>query len=160
LISRISLRGSRWTLGVRFPSSRCFHRASNLTSATAAFLFGVADLNTLDLPLPRPGLARMGPKGSAPEGAGFGSFVNAFEALQVVIPPRGPRGNLWPLWELFNNVATDSNRAIDDYIGPIVRNALDSKLMRGEKKIGHEEGSLLDHLADMTDDIQIIRDEV
>lgn len=127
---------------------------------TAAFLFGVTDLNTLDLPLPRSGSAHMGPKGSAPEGAGFGSFVNAFETLQVAIPPRGPRGNLWPLWELFNNVAADSNRAMDNYIGPLVRQALDSKLKRGEQKLKHEEGSLLDHMADTTDNAKVIRDEV
>jgi hypothetical protein len=131
-----------------------------ITVVPGSFLFGVTDLNTLDLPLPRPGLSRLGPKGSAPEGPGFGRFVNAIEKLAVIIPPRGPRGNLWPLWELFSDVAADLNRAVDDYIGPLVRQALDSKIKRGEEKIGHEEGSLLDHLADATNDIQVIRDEV
>lgn len=112
----------------------------------------------------------MGPKGSMPmvdTGAGtyssrYTAFVNAFETLQIVTPPRGPRGNIWPLWELFTNVAKKSNRAIDGWIGPLVRQALDAKLngISGGKKKNIDEGSLLDHIAENTDDVKLIRDEV
>jgi hypothetical protein len=36
--------------------------------AAGEFLFGASDLNTLDLPLPIPGQAKMGPKGTMAEG--------------------------------------------------------------------------------------------
>lgn len=129
----------------------------------------MSDLNTLDLPLSRPGKARLGAKGNAPitEGSGYNNrysaFVNAFETLQVVIPPRGPRGNLWPLWELFTNVAANSNKAIDAWVSPLVRQALDAKvnsLGGSGAKRALEEGSLLDHIAGNTDDVKLIRDEV
>lgn len=132
-------------------------------------MFGVSDLNTLDLPLSLPGKAQLGLKGAAPLTGGSGdnnrynSFVNAFETLQIVIPPRAPRGNLWPFWELFANVAAESNKSIDDWIAPLVREAIDSKANRlSEDHTRHklEEGSLLDHIANSTDDAQVIRDEV
>lgn len=102
----------------------------------------------------------MGPKGSAVEGEIYGGFVNAFENLQVIIPPRAPRGALWPLWELHKEVATEANRAIDDFIGPLINRALDAKLHRGKGKSNADEGSLLDHMSDATDDNKVIRDEV
>lgn len=102
----------------------------------------------------------MGPKGSEPEGGGYSGFVKGFESLQIVIPPRGPRGSLWPLWELFNNVAAESNRLMDGWVGPLVKQALDTKIKRGSEKLDYEEGSLLDHIAEATDDVQVIRDEV
>lgn len=112
----------------------------------------------------------MGAKGNAPwieGGTGtyntrYSAFVNAFETLQVEIPPRGPRGNLWPLWELFRNVAAKSNQAIDDWVGPLVRQAIDAKVngLSGGGKKAIDEGSLLDHIADNTDDVKLIRDEV
>lgn len=110
----------------------------------------------------------MGVKGAiAPstEGSGYNStysaFVKAFETLQLVIPPRGPRGNLWPAWELFNNVAAESNKAIDDWVAPLVRQAIDAKaFVREAKKSGVAEGSLLDHIAESSDDVKLIRDEV
>lgn len=132
------------------------------------FLFGISDLNTLDLPLAQPGKATMGAKGaiaSSAEGSGYGTrysaFVQAFETLQLVIPPRGPRGNLWPAWELFNNVASESNKAIDDWVAPLVRQAIDAKAsVREAKKSGVAEGSLLDHIAESSNDVKLIRDEV
>lgn len=112
----------------------------------------------------------MGPKGTMPivqanvgtYNSRYSAFVNAFETLQIVMPPRGPRGNIWPAWELFTNVAKKSNRAMDDWIGPLVRQALDAKAngISGGKKKNIDEGSLLDHIAENTDDVKLIRDEV
>lgn len=102
----------------------------------------------------------MGPKGSAPEGDGYGSFVNAFETLQAVVPPRGARGSLWPLWELFKDVSSEANADIDRWVEPLITRALDAKKKRGGKPSGSEEGSFLDHMVDATDDPHMIRDEV
>ena len=42
----------------------------------------------------------------------------------------------------------------------MIRAALEEKKRRGSKKMGVEEGCLTDHLADSTEDVKLIRDEV
>src|ERR1700745_4103381 len=48
------------------------------------FLFGVPDLNTLGMPLPKAGRARLGSKGSASESI-YGGFAEAVEQVQVTV---------------------------------------------------------------------------
>lgn len=135
-----------------------------MISCIGEFLFGISDLHTLDLPFSRPGEAILGPKGSSVHSSHqislYSSFVNAFESLQVVIPLRGPRGNLWPLWEIFGDVGESANREIDNFVGPLVEKALEDKKETEKGLKDEEEGSLLEHIAGSTDDVKIIRDEV
>lgn len=110
----------------------------------------------------------MGPKGSAPlteagarnKTSQYSTFVDAFDTLQTIIPIRGIRGNLWPAWELFSSQAKEPKQAVDDWIEPLIRQTLEAKTQRlnGEKSL--DEGSLLEHISQSTDDRKIIRDEV
>ncbi|KDN35015.1 hypothetical protein RSAG8_11958, partial [Rhizoctonia solani AG-8 WAC10335] len=73
--------------------------------AAGDFLFGASDLNTLDLPLPIAGRAKMGPKGTLAEG-GYGNFVSAFEKALILLPIRSRLGkHLWPAAEVFADKA-------------------------------------------------------
>lgn len=69
-------------------------------------------------------------------------------------------GKIWPLFEMITNSGTAPNKVIDDWVAPLVKRALESKSMRGSEKMAAEEGSLVDHLADMLDSERAIRDEV
>ncbi|KAF8308491.1 cytochrome P450 monooxygenase CYP63 [Clavulina sp. PMI_390] len=136
--------------------------------AAGEFLFGVPDFDTLDAPLPRPGKAVLGPKGSSmpnTESNAYMDFVNALEGIQVATAPRPLRGALWPLWEWSKNVADEPNKVISAWLAPLIERALDAKKARrkgvkGSEKIGTEEGSLLEHIAESTEDVQTVRDEL
>lgn len=124
---------------------------------SGTFLFGIPDFNTLDLPLSKP---EMGVKGSAMVESPYGGFVTAFETLQAEIPPRAPRGKLWPLWEMFGEVGQEANREVDRFLVPLIEKAL--RRAKEEKGAGgsDREGSLLDHIVGSTTDERMIRDEV
>lgn len=51
--------------------------------AGGQFLFGTKELHTLDGRLPRAGRAKLGIKGSAPEGS-YGGFMRAFDDVQTI----------------------------------------------------------------------------
>ena len=102
--------------------------------AAGEFLFGASDLNTLDLPLPIAGHAKMGTKGTQAEGlshhyyahtctdtyliiGGYGSFVTAFENALVLLPIRSRLGRyMWPLAELSGDKAKPHRKEIDFWI--------------------------------------------
>ncbi|KAF8308485.1 cytochrome P450 monooxygenase CYP63 [Clavulina sp. PMI_390] len=137
--------------------------------AAGEFLFGVSDFDTLDAPLPRPGQATMGAKGSSvteSQRNAYTDFVNAFEWFQVAIAPRSSRGILWPLWEWSKNVADEPNEVITSWVRPLVERALENKKNRekagdaSEEKMGTDEGSLLEHIAESTEDVKLVRDEL
>ncbi|KAF8308494.1 cytochrome P450 [Clavulina sp. PMI_390] len=138
------------------------------TDAAGEFLFGVSDFNTLDLPLPRPGKATLTPKGSAVSDAQsnvYTKFLSAFERIQIAIAPRPFRGVLWPLWEWSKNLAEEHNKVVSAWLGPLIRRVLDAKEKRkkaGEcrAKLELEEGSLLEHIAESTEDVKLVRDEL
>ncbi|KAF8314509.1 cytochrome P450 [Clavulina sp. PMI_390] len=139
--------------------------------AAGEFLFGVPDFNTLDAPLPRPGQSTLGPKGSSPpesQSTPYTDFVNAFEGTLVAIAPRIMRGNVWPLWELVTNGTDKYNKVLDDWMRPLVRRALEARTTKSKEaeKNGNNRtpvsdgGSLLEHIAQSTDDEKLIRDEL
>ena len=74
--------------------------------------------------------------------------------------PRFLRGPLWPLFEWFKDETQDRNKAIDAWIKLLITKAMEDKKMRAGKKLGPEEGSFLDHLAESTSDVRLIRDEL
>ena len=61
---------------------------------------------------------------------------------------------------MITDTGAEPNNVIDDWVRPIVRRALESKRIRGAEKMDAEGGSLVDHLADATEDERAIRDEV
>ncbi|KAF8314508.1 cytochrome P450 monooxygenase CYP63 [Clavulina sp. PMI_390] len=139
--------------------------------AAGEFLFGVPDFNTLDAPLPRPGQTTLGPKGSSPpetQSTPYTDFVKAFEGTLVAIAPRVMRGSLWPFWELSTNATSKYNKTISDWMRPFVRGAIEAKKARvklteknGDANIAAPDaGSLLDHIAQSTEDEKLIGDEL
>ncbi|KAG8893551.1 hypothetical protein FRB99_001879, partial [Tulasnella sp. 403] len=123
------------------------------------FLFGTSDLNTLELPLPKAGHAALGKKGAAMSGT-YGDFVTAFEEAQMYSLARAASPTLiWTAKEFFHNKLSGTQKAIDAYLSPLIRRALDNK--RSEKPEGEAQPqSFLDHLAASTDDMQVIKDQL
>ncbi|THH11129.1 hypothetical protein EW146_g8151 [Bondarzewia mesenterica] len=123
------------------------------------FLFGKC-LNTLEGALPIAGKAKTGPKGSAIDDE-FGTFAWAFEDVQVKISTRTRIGKMWPIFELFKDKTTESNAVVQDWIKPLVEKALEEK--DEDSKLGgrkDEDKTFLSHLADSTNDTELIRFQV
>jgi len=131
--------------------------------AAGEFLFGASDLNTLNLPLPIAGQAKMGTKGTQAEG-GYGSFVTAFENALVLLPIRSRLGRyMWPLAELSGDKARPHRKEIDFWIQPLLDLAFSRReqWVRGggdEKKAAGE--TFIDHLVSSTNDRQMIANEL
>lgn len=83
--------------------------------AAGQFLFGTNTLNTLELPLPRPGQGALGSKGTQ-LGGDYGKFVSAFEGVQQVVGVRFRRSWLWPLMEMITDATDAYNGTIDDWV--------------------------------------------
>lgn len=128
--------------------------------SASEFLFG-SNLDTLSLSLPEPGKAKMGPKGSATNDE-FGSFAQAFETAQCVVTQRARLGYFWPVAELLNNNIKKASRITKQWLDPLVQRAIDEKLKA--KRAGIEapisERTFLEHLAQSTEDVGLIRDEL
>ncbi|KAF9506193.1 hypothetical protein BS47DRAFT_1399699 [Hydnum rufescens UP504] len=118
------------------------------------FLFATTKLNTLDLPLPRPGEAAMVATGT--QGHDYGEFLNALEQIQLITSERVRRSWVWPLYEWWGDATSPYNKAIDDWVAPLIQGALEAKKKRGSEKMGANEASLTDHLVDSTDNLKNI----
>ncbi|KAF8313151.1 cytochrome P450 [Cantharellus anzutake] len=130
--------------------------------AAGEFFFGSTTFNTLDLPLPPPNKkSKLGPKGTEPEGS-YGSFAYPFEKLQEITLIRNLRGPLkvWGLMEFWKDETKIHRLAVDAFIDPLIEDALKEKRKRGMKQRDPDEGNLVDHLVDMTNDLKLIRDEL
>lgn len=117
------------------------------------FLFGKSDLNTLDLPLPKAGTARLGPKGVATDGM-YGGFAQAFEEGQTNTRDRlGKPQFFWMAKEFFTDSQAKMYQVITDYLEPMAKAALDRKEKAEANRGSDEEDgmSFLDHLARSTD---------
>ncbi|TFK38526.1 cytochrome P450 monooxygenase CYP63 [Crucibulum laeve] len=128
--------------------------------AASEFLFG-QDLETLAAELPIPGKTEMGPKGSATEDT-WGAFAKAFELSQQNITRRGRIGNLWPLFELFEDKNEKPSKVVREWLNPLVRQALEEKARAEKAGICSPvtEKTFLQHLADSTDDPVLICDQL
>ncbi|TDL23414.1 cytochrome P450 monooxygenase CYP63 [Rickenella mellea] len=128
--------------------------------SASEYLFG-ENLDTLSKPLPFPGRAKLGPKGSATEDD-WGTFVNAFEEAQSLVTHRARLGVFWPLMELFRDKGTKPSNDIKEWLDPLVQRAVEEKeKMRASGVASHiEDKTFLEHLADSTEDVDLIRDEL
>jgi hypothetical protein len=97
--------------------------------AAGEFLFGTTELNTLDFPLPKPGKALLGQKGSLHEGE-YGGFANAVKELQEVMNTRAMRPWIWPLYELFGDATNPPNEMIDDWVSNFLKHPISLYLIR------------------------------
>ncbi|KAI0082443.1 cytochrome P450 monooxygenase pc-2 [Panus rudis PR-1116 ss-1] len=135
-----------------------------LDSATE-FLFG-ACVHSLEAELPYP--TALYPQGASTRSLSKSEdFARAFSQAQDIISNRLRIGWVWPLFELFEDKTAKPMKIVNDYIDPIVKQALDKA--KREKAMGNgrrpdvdtvEEGeTLLDHLVNQTSDFSVVHDE-
>lgn len=84
-----------------------------------------------------------------------GDFACAFAEAQYIASRRLRRGWLWPLFELCGDKTVEPMKAVNAYIEPILKDAIEkakTTTLRGEKPTpeSSNEGTLLDHLVRLT----------
>ncbi|KLO18687.1 cytochrome P450 [Schizopora paradoxa] len=91
-------------------------------------------------------------------------FSEAFSKAQKAISLRLRLGDNWPLWELFEDKTRGEMETVDAYLQPILQQALakkgDIKKTAEDKDEIAEDETLLDHLATLTDDRKLLKDEL
>jgi hypothetical protein len=125
--------------------------------AAGEFLFGSKEFNTLDQPLPVPSSDGIDANAA---GADQGPYGESVIALQEIIALRSISGRWWAMREFWKDDTIGYNKFVDRFVLPLVQKALDNKMLRGEKKCDVQEGNLVDHMADTTSNVKLIRDEV
>ncbi|KAG8984793.1 hypothetical protein FRB95_006304 [Tulasnella sp. JGI-2019a] len=124
-----------------------------------AFLFGTDDLNTLDLPLPEPGEARLGPKGIAVDGA-YGDYAQALDQELVNLRVRATTPAIvWTAREFFSDTMASVKVPVRAYLRPLVTQALEKEKRRAGSNNG-DEISFLDHLVQSTEDVPHIQSQL
>ena len=131
-----------------------------LDSATE-FLFGHC-VHSLNAGLPYPHNVSYIPSNVlTPEKQLANSFSAAFLDVQFAVSHRERVGSIWPLWEIFENKTKKSMKVVDAFIKPIIADAIaKNNHARREEKVSQEgEGTLLDHLVQVTSDPKVLKDE-
>ena len=82
-------------------------------------------------------------------------FARAFADAQYVVSQRVHKSWLWPLFELWRDETAEPMKAVNAYIEPILKDALEKAKMaapHGEKSTpeSSDEDTLLDHLVRLT----------
>ena len=131
-----------------------------LDSATE-FLFGHC-VHSLNAGLPYPHNVSYIPSNVlTPEKQIANNFSAAFLDVQFAVSQRERLGLVWPLWEVFENKTKRPMKVVDAFIEPIIADAIAKKNnARREEKVSQEgEGTLLDHLVQVTSDPKVLKDE-
>ncbi|KAH9930605.1 cytochrome P450 monooxygenase pc-2 [Fomitopsis serialis] len=149
-----------------------------LDSATE-FLFG-ACVHSLRSTLPYPhNISAASPSSpfpstsAAPPSPTAEAFATAFSKAEHLCAERATMGKVWPLSEMREDKTREHMRVVDEYLHPILEEALRKKAEREREKarvsggkVGEdadeiEEGeTLMDHLAKFTSDLTVLHDEV
>ena len=119
-------------------------------------------INTLSLPLPHPGTAIQGSKGSLipqsdtttsgqPSTADFAKFVPAFLRAQTHVVIRFRRRNTWRLWEFFRDGNAEDVAIINQWLDSVVKEVREEHIANKKEKKAIEEDSFLDYLVASTD---------
>ncbi|KAJ7634636.1 cytochrome P450 monooxygenase pc-3 [Roridomyces roridus] len=127
-----------------------------LDSATE-FLFGKS-VDSLSAGLPYPASSSQTNPPSFLEHSS-NRFVNAFMEGQKLHVYRSPFGSKWALNEFWHDKIKPHRDVIDQFIEPILNDALTEKA-RADVDPKSEPDTLLSHLVQETEDKQIIRDEI
>ncbi|KAJ7250360.1 cytochrome P450 monooxygenase pc-3 [Mycena rebaudengoi] len=88
------------------------------------------------------------------------AFVDAFLEAQRLHVARSRFGTRWPLNEFWKDVVKPQRAIIDQFIEPILNEALAEKSLSQTDESGARTETLLSHLLKGTDDKQVIRDEI
>ncbi|KAH9918439.1 cytochrome P450 [Fomitopsis serialis] len=122
--------------------------------AASEFLFGSC-VRSLQSPLPTLASVAIGPPNHASARATIAQrFATAFQEAEHVCSERAWRGWIWPLFEAFENKSTKHMQVVDQFLEPIVQDALrkrDMKSSEGEESANvDDEETFLDHLVRYT----------
>ncbi|KZT09729.1 cytochrome P450 [Laetiporus sulphureus 93-53] len=96
------------------------------------------------------------------------AFARALANVQHVISERAQLGEISPVFEIRKNKADEYMRVVDDYVGPILQEALrkkeqmikDGKWGKERDEAVEDDDSLLDHLIRYTSGPVVLHDEV
>jgi len=125
------------------------------------FLFGHC-VHSLDTGLPYSVNASYVPLNvQSPETERANAFSSAFlEALEA-ITQRERLGIIWPLFEIMTDKTKKPMEIVNDFLEPIIADAIRKKNDVHDEKDAKfsEEGTLLDHLVQVTSDSKILKDE-
>ena len=95
-------------------------------------------------------------------------FAHAFNEAQIVIARRSRFGVHWPLREFWGEWLSKYTPAIDSFVDPIIKAAVERKKnsdnggmrqTKREKGVSDDEETLLGHLVNYTEGIRILRSE-
>lgn len=118
-----------------------------LDSATE-FLFG-KDVRSLAAGLPYPPTSDIAKRQRTSDSD---EFASAFQTAQLAVARRGKLQEAWPLAEFWQDKAAAHNSAIDKFINPIIKDALQRKAEKGSlDEKDTEEETLLSYLLKSTD---------
>ncbi|KAH7886740.1 cytochrome P450 monooxygenase CYP63 [Phlebopus sp. FC_14] len=128
--------------------------------AASEFLFG-KNLDTLSGKLPKAGSTALSERGSVTDDA-WGTFAKAFEAVQHIITVRARTGLIWPVFELFDDKTAPYVDTIRSWVDPLVRQTLEDKAAAKRAGVNGnlDDKTFLQHLADSTEDVGMIRDQL
>ncbi|KAI0744063.1 cytochrome P450 monooxygenase pc-2 [Daedaleopsis nitida] len=131
-----------------------------LDSATE-FLLG-KDACSLSAGLPYPPTSEAARTSGAKAGS-EGEFSQAFSQALIACALRNRYQDAWPIMEFWQDLVEAQKSAIDNFIQPILTNALRQKAERAssaseDEKVSDED-TLMSHLLKATDDYNMIRDE-
>lgn len=132
-----------------------------LDSATE-FLFGHC-VHSLNAGLPYPHTVSYVPTNvQTPEKRLANDFSAAFLDAQFTISQRERYGPVWPLFEIFADKTKKPMKVVNAFIEPIITTAIAKKnsVHQEKEKVSEEgEGTLLDHLVQVTSDPKLLKDE-
>ncbi|KAF8957214.1 cytochrome P450 monooxygenase pc-3 [Flammula alnicola] len=130
--------------------------------AATEFLFGNC-VESLSAGIPYPHNASfISPPQRTAKGDTADAFAQAFLQAQEVISIRERYGWIWPLTEITENKSYAPMQVVNAYIEPIVEEALRKKRsspMKEKDAVDADDGTLLDHLVNLTDDPVVLKDE-
>jgi cytochrome P450 len=127
--------------------------------STTEFLFGQC-VDSVSAPLPLP--ANHVEFGISTTSDNNNRFARALAEVQAEISRRSHTMAIWPVFEIFKDRTKESMDFLHNYVEPFIVEALKRKEEMKDmimEKDG-ERNTLLDHMVDMTDDLEVIRDEL
>ena len=117
--------------------------------SASEFLFG-KDVKSLEAGTPYPQSSGV-PNGVIYDNHPSNVFVNAFMQGQIGTAKRARYGELWPLREFWKDEISPHRQVIEEYVKPLMRNALSKKTAGYLDHKEEESGNLLTNLVVATD---------
>ena len=131
------------------------------------FLFHTNDINSLDMPLPNPRNSRTKSRNPEPASSNgiYQQFSNAVRGAQLNIVKRRNSGFKWYFREFFKDSQAEHVHAINQWIGPLVDQAIKRELTRqqvaGPLPLDDpENATFIDHLVTSCDQPSVARDQL